>query len=127
MRVGVGANRRQHGLAALGLAQIALHLVHAARQGMDVGILEARQEQPPTEVDDPGRRADRRRDLAGAPDGGDPISVDGDRLRRRPRRVDGVDVAPGEDDVGGSVWHHAHDGTRRRVARSTAHRAERPA
>src|SRR5688572_20206366 len=83
---------------------------------MDVGVLEPGQEQPPAEVDDAGRRADRRCDVVRAPDGRDPVPVDRDRIGPGSPGVDGMDVAPGEDDVGGSFWHDGHDGTRRSPA-----------
>ena len=58
----------------------------------------------------------------------DPLAADRDGLGPRPAGVDGVDVAAGEDEVGGSIWHARHDGTRRRPrSPATAHRAERAA
>ena len=106
VRVGrdVGPDRREHAVPAARVADVALEPVDAAGDRVDVGVLEARQEQPAGEVDDP-RVAARRAAATSAADadGDDPLAADGDGLGARPGRVDGVDVAAGQDEVGGAV------------------------
>lgn len=128
MGLGVGSDPIQHGRPPARLAKVALHPVNAARQRVNMGILEARYEHPIREIDDPGGRPDGPRDRRGSADGRDPLAVDRHRLRTRLAGVDGVDMAAGEDDIGGSFAHARDDCTprasasRRPIARNGARR-----
>ena len=68
---------------------------------MDVGVLEAREQQLPGEVDDLGARPDQLAHLV-VPDGDDPPAAHGHRGGAAAGRVDGVHGTAGEDEVGGS-------------------------
>jgi hypothetical protein len=67
---------------------------------VDVGVLEAWNEEPTGQVDDPRARANLSGDLGGRPDGGNLLAADGDGFGPWPASIDGVDVAAGEDEIG---------------------------
>ena len=102
---------------------------------MDVGVLEAGQEQPAGQVDDPRPRPNVGRDVRRGPHGHDPLAAHGDSLCARPGVVDRVDVAARQDEVGGSFGvRHAHGGCHRpggacrvTAARGTVRACERSA
>ena len=102
VRRGVGSDRRQDAVPAARLANVALELIDPAADRMDVGVLEAGQEEPARQVDDPRLRADVFSDLGRGPDRDDPLASDGDGCGPRLRGVDGMDVAAGEHEVGGT-------------------------
>jgi hypothetical protein len=105
VRVGgdVCADRCQDAIAATGRTDVALEPVDTGLDGMDVGVLETGQQKSAGEVDDAGARPDERVDVGNRPDSDDPLATHRDGLRPRPRRVNGMDVTAGKDDIGGST------------------------
>ncbi len=85
------------------LAEVALEAVDAAGDRVDVGVLETRQEQPATEVDHARARPDVGSDVRRGSDRHDPLAANRDGLRAGARPVDRVNVAAGQDEVGGSL------------------------
>jgi hypothetical protein len=67
---------------------------------MDVGILEPGDEEPALKIDDSRARRDPRGDFAVVADRHDSAGLDGDRLRPGLRRIDGVNVAATNDEIG---------------------------
>jgi len=103
MRGHVCPDRRQDAVAAASRTKVAPEPIDTGLDGMDVGILEAGQQEAAGEVDDAGARPDERVDVSGRPDRDDPLATDRDRFGAPSRRVNGVDVAAGEDHVGGTL------------------------
>jgi hypothetical protein len=75
--------------------ELAAQSREAARQRMDVGVLEAGQDHPAGEVDDATTRPDQGLDLERRPDRDDPPGADGDRLGDPAGRIVGLDTAAG--------------------------------
>jgi hypothetical protein len=131
--LGVGPDGGDRAVAAALLAEVAFDEVHPAVDRVDVRVLKARDEQTAGEVDDARPRAHERGDLARGPDRDDAFARDGDRFGSRQGSIDGVDVPPGQDEIGGGRLHARHGRTPRPAAigqpdpRNTARRGERPA
>ncbi len=96
-----GDGRRVTG--RLDLVEVACQQFQAADGGMDVGVVEAGQDQAATQPQHPGRRAAERGDVAFGADGGHPAVPDGDRAGPAPRRVGRVHRRPDHQQVGGPV------------------------
>ena len=125
MSLGVGPDGLDRAFATAALAEVALADLHAARDRVDMGVLEPGDEQPAGEVHDPRARPDPRRDIARGPDRGDSLADDGDRLRPRQGGVDRVDVAPVRTRSAGrgSIAQRSHTGrtdARPAIARNVA-------
>ncbi len=102
--VGVGADPLQVVGHPDGSGEVADGQLGAAEDGVDVRVLEARQQQLAGEVDDLGVRADQVPDLVVA-DRGDPAAGDGQTGRPGAGGVAGVHGAAGEDQIGlGHGW-----------------------
>jgi hypothetical protein len=99
----VAPDRGQDRLPAADAVERALEALDARRDRVDVGVLEPRQQEPSGQVDHAAVRTDAVGHVARRADGDDPLAPDGDRLRDRPPGVDRVDVAAGEDEVGGAA------------------------
>jgi hypothetical protein len=82
------------------LGEIHAQPVQAAGRRVHVRVLERRQQQPAPKVDHLGGRARPLADLVVGSHGQDAALPDGDRLRPRVRRVDGVDAAAQEGQLG---------------------------
>lgn len=102
--VGVGAYGGDGGRCRTGVREVALGHLQSGGDRVDVGVLEAGDEQAACEVDDLRPRADELADLVVA-DGGDPVAGDGDRGGTGAGRVHREDGAAGEDEVGGDAVH----------------------
>ena len=87
------------GLGGRAAREVALQSMEAGRDRMDVGVLEARQQGPATEVDPTRVRTGQRPDVVVAPDRHDPPTGHGHRFCRRTSVVDRADTAAQEDDV----------------------------
>ena len=95
-------------MSAAGCVEVATEPVEPAADWMDVRVLEARGHNPVVQLDDARPRPDLLADLPFAANGHDLAGPDGDRARPRADRVDGVDDAPGQDQVGGPGSGHYH-------------------
>jgi hypothetical protein len=82
--------------------QVAAQAVQAGRDGMHVGVLEARQERAATQFHDPGAGADVLPDVRVRPHSDDAAATHGHGLRPRTSGIDGVDGASAQEEVGGS-------------------------
>ena len=111
---GVGPDRLEDTGPAVRLAEVALEAVDPAEDRVDVDVLEAGQEEPAGEIDDPRSRSDEVGDVGRLADRADPVAVNGDGRGPWPGRIDGMDVAAPEDEVGGAFgMRHRRRMTRR--------------
>jgi hypothetical protein len=101
MGIDVAADRGEDGVPAARVADVTLEPIDARRDWVDVSVLEARDEEAPVKIDDPRPRPPELLDLLPRPYGDDPLGADRNGLRPRPAVVDRVDVAAGEEEVGG--------------------------
>ena len=81
-----------------GVGEVAQAEFEAGALRVDVGVLEAGQQQPPGQVDDFGARADQLEHLVVA-DGGDPPVAHGHGGGAAAGGIDGVHGTAGEDEV----------------------------
>jgi hypothetical protein len=132
--LGVGPDGGDRAVAAALLAEVAFDEVHPAGDRVDVRVLEARgRSSRPARSTTRVRGPIQRGDVARGPNRDDPLARDGDRLGPRQCRLDGVDVASGQDEIGGGRLHARHGRTPRPAAigqpdpRNIARRGERPA
>ncbi len=98
--------RRDQGsvlLQAVRLGQVDPQPVEPRGRRVHVRILEAREQEPAGQVDDLRRRADELADIRVGPHRDDATVADGDGLYPAPERVDGVDAAVREGEIGGRV------------------------
>ena len=85
MRLGIGSDLGQNGLATARLAHVALHPIDASRDRVGMGVLKPRDQQPTIEIDDSRPRSDVAGDLGRRPHGDNAFVADGHRLGSRPR------------------------------------------
>ncbi len=77
------------------------HVVEAAADHVQVGVVEAGDDAAAERVDDPGARADQRKDVGVLADGPDHAVADGDGGGLRAARVVGEHLGVADDQVGG--------------------------
>ena len=97
---GVRRDPRQGLVGGHGVVQVAAQQVDAAHDRVDVGVLEAGDQQPAVEVDDLGRGADELAQLVVGPHGGDASAAHGDACGHGLRRRGGEDPPVHEERVG---------------------------
>ncbi len=104
VRVGIGPYGRDSGGGVAGAGEVALGEFLPGGDRVDVGVLEAGEQEASGEVHHLGARADEFAYLVMA-DGGDPVAGDGDRRRAGAGGVRRVDGTAGEDEIGGGAGH----------------------
>ena len=72
---------------------------------MNVGVLEAGQNQSATRVHGPGAAGTERLDLVIAADGDDAATAGGQRLGARLQRIHGADIAIDDEKIGRRLGH----------------------
>ena len=106
---GVGRDPLQVLVDAARVHEVAVQLVDARRDRVDMRIAEPGGDGPPAEVDDARARPDQGRHVAVAADGDEPAVAHGDGLGPGDRGVGGEHLAAGEDEVGVARSHADED------------------